>query len=397
MPETAPERPRGRPAKEKSGSPGSARLLLGVTAAAVVAVAAFIALGGAKPATAPPTPAAGTGASPRAPTTLPRWQAALASGTARLTVYGDSISEDSPSRAGAWPSLLQKLLGSRIGVATGTGVILLTPNSVSEDRRVTYSGKWSNSPHGIDGAAREAVGPGSDLVFRPATAGDRFIIYYRTGPLWGTFTYQVDGSPPVGVNATVPTNGVASVSIPLTNGAGHTLTIRSPADGLTVDITAVALFNGATGLRLANLSVSDAGTAMFNPPQGIASCFAPVRPDLSVIFLEADDYDRQTPVATYKRNLDAAIGQARLTGDVLLVTSIPELPGSHPTRLSGYTAVLNTLARENHVALLDLSKEWGSFARGVSRGRYQDNMTRPSAKGAAEIARAVYAAIRPTT
>lgn len=398
MSERSADRARLRRPARREGVRSPRRSLFYVVATAAVVAVALLALAGIKTAkeTTPKASKPGAiGSITTGPVSLPRWQTALAAGNARLAVYGDSISEDTPSRALAWPSQLRRMMGSKISTAAGSGLILLTLNSVTEESRVTYTGKWANSPHGIDGAAREASGPGNTLVFRPGITGDQFLIDYRTGAQWGTFSYQIDGGPAVAVAATSTTNSVATVSIPVSTSTTHTLTINSPADATVVDISAVELVSGR-GLRLANLAKSGAGTAMFNPPQGIASCFTPIRPNLSVIFLEANDYDTQLPLATYTANLQAAIDNAKLTGDVLLVVTVPEnYQGAHPIPRSSYTAALYTLAAANHVGLLDLTKRWVSFAHAKALGLYVDNLTHPSARGAADIARAVYATIVP--
>ncbi len=390
MSEQSTDRAGQRRAARSAAVPASRRPLYFLVAVVAVVLIILVSSGAAKP-SKPAAPGAGT----PAPVSLPRWQAALAGGSPRLAVYGDSISEDSPSRTLAWPSDLRSMLSKRIGGASGTGLILLTPNSVKDEPRVTYTGSWANSPHGIDGAAREASGPGDTIVFRPGITGVQFVVDYRTGPQWGTFSYQIDGGPPVAVNATTPANSVETMSIPVSASSAHTLTIDSPSDATTVDISAVGLA-GATGLQLANLAKSGADTTMFNPPQGIASCFTPIRPDLSVILLGANDYNSQVPLATYTANLQAAIDNAKLTGDVLLVVTVPEnYQGAHTVPRSRYTEALYALAVANHAGLLDLTKRWGSFAHGTALGLYKDDVTHPSAKGAADIAQAVFATIVP--
>lgn len=334
-----------------------------------------------------------------------KWRAAVArqrtGAFARINCYGDSITEDTPSRAGAWPEVFRPMLGVSLGATgTGTGPILLTPNSVGGDTRIAYTGSWANSPHGAFGTAREATGPGSTITFTPGIPNDRFLVTYRKGSSWGTFTYSVDGAAAVSVNANAGTDSIALLEIgPLTLGS-HTLVINSPATaGQIVDISTLEASVGTGGIRVGKLAKSGTDAAAFTQSQGVAGSFDPFVPDLSVIFLGANDYNAQTPVATYKTRIGSAVTRARLTGDVLLVVTVPEnYSTSGKTILrQAYTDALYQIADEQDVALLDLTKRWGTFTLGTAQGLYLDALTHPSVAGAFDIANAVFAAVRKGT
>lgn len=336
---------------------------------------------------------------------LSHWRQAVANamagtGNARLVMYGDSITQGytdgSGTEVGALtngtPGRLRGLFQGFFG-ANGDGISWLFTGAIYTDTRLVTTGAVAKNvgPFGLAGL--QVAGVAQNFTFTPLNAGDTFVVYYLTGPSYGQFTAACAAGSVV-INANAASNGYASTTLATNSSyAIDTLTITGVA-GNTAAIVAVD-FKSASN---SNISVSwcalqgKMASDLLGTPaaaQGsLALGFDMVAPDLSIIQFGANEYATQTPVATYKSNLQTIITRAKQTGDVMIVVTVPQTPGA-AIPMASYTAALYQLAATNNVVVVDLYKRWTSFAVSNPLGLYA-NSVHPSFNGYQDIALALF-------
>lgn len=343
---------------------------------------------------------------------LRRWQRALASaragrGQAKLCIVGDSIvwgQYASPAAySDGWVARLRDLFDRDLGASGGTGVVWAWNNFVGttwrlDDTRVSWGGGDQNG-YGPFTVAANRLSGGLVDTFTPDRPVDAFRVYYikQTTAIGGTFTTQVDAQAPVTRTSGGATENVVGI---LDINAGilgtHTLTIANPSnnlyvvgmEGLVTGKGVAVTGAGAPGYQTGNYNAASAdGQASW---QFIT---AGVAPDLTVFGFGHNEYLNNVALTIQHDALTTAIQRAQAAGsDVLLMTTVPALDQTKLPPQTEVDKLRYTLADELGVPVLDLANRWVSAA--ASAGLYYDNVIHPNNNGYADIAAALYQAIR---
>lgn len=334
--------------------------------------------------------------------TYPDWRSAVARvrsgvGPATLWLGGDSTTAGvSAPYATVYPAALTALINSRIAPAAMTWTTALSPTGTL-DPRVTTSG-WSNPDNGY----WLSSAPGATLSYAPSALAmgpqevDTVDIYWI--PLWdgGTFTVSTTNGAPL---ATVNTR-TAGYAHRTTVALGSTMTsptITITAGRAPVLIVALNAYNSTKPvIQVGNFGFSGSTAAGWQwPPgrngNGFATLYATDPPDLMVLDLGINDAAAGEPVAAYRTYMQTLISRGR---DVLLKTMVPSEYPPWSTYEPQYVGAVKDLASANNIGVVDTWDRWGgSYSDAASVGWYQDTL-HPSALGNADVATAVYQALR---
>lgn len=355
----------------------------------------------------------------RNPDKLSRWSAALGSAhlsPAVITVLGDSITEGVGSdgtaggtgpnawevhRQNSWAVILRKLMARAHGIPVAENVISLSPRwgyaTLGAGTTVSSStGAYGNLPNcgGISVALSTAT--------IPASKSGRFTaldVFY-----WGNES-GVSGANIPGIDI----DGVNKYTHPLNDGTqGGNLNIKTIM-GLT-DSTHEIVLSGRgyipyvvprfdTGVVVNRIGVSGASTtdAKGTHQRHIDSAVMRGYTDLLILALGTNDHGAQTPIATFKANLQVLIDAAVAGGaSVLLVGEPPSSSGGATAiKESEYrTAMVELSDASTHVAYLDLLPVFRDRNTAWLDGMWPSQFTvHPSRKGHRLMAKSTFDAL----
>lgn len=311
---------------------------------------------------------------------------------------GDSITYGQGAVPGvsSYPSRLATLTDASIaGVPVVSGFVHLI---LGNDSRIT-PGVWQGlSPHGWqDSSAHNNATANAELsVSLPA--GDQVKVYFAKKAGWGTGEIIVDANAPVTYSCNDPSDTFIPASQTITGLANteHTVKFRATTADY-INVLAVESLSSSTkrvtldvaargGVNTADVNRNDTATASRRMLTDIRP------PHLAIIGLGTNDYTQQRAVATMKADYGSLIDALRTAGsDVLILVPIPTDDDNRTIPWVNYTTALYELADEKDVALLDLTKRWGT--RATSEVFYSD-LFHPTPLGYWEIAAAVNGVLR---
>lgn len=209
-----------------------------------------------------------------------------------------------------------------------------------------------------------------------------------------TIDVSIDGGAPQTFDVTTTGHGNELLTLTVDAGSAglHTVAVRNSAgDAWVSGITGLPA-EKCTIITMAAASGTLASSILVNTSwSGYIADFARAAPDLTVIQYEGNSIIQGEPVETMVSAYRSLITEAKRTGDVVLVLDIP-LTELQLARVP-YDAALHALARELRINLIDMNARWGSVGYGWDHGLYFEGI-HPSTAGYADIAAAIYAAIR---
>jgi hypothetical protein len=276
----------------------------------------------------------------------------------------------------------------------GTGLqMFYGPGVSAPDPRLAIGGFIDSAPGPVATAVTASTTP-ADFYLTPGISFDTYRLYYYGQPGGGTFTYQLNNG--VGFYypvVTVSTNKTAGwyVETNVAPPAGTTNTLFVNVVSGPVTFCAWEANLGNSGIRVGRLAepgmtahnVVPYVSPTFNLPGGAA--------DLAVIFLGINDYGTQS--LTFSADMTSLINAAQSAGsDVLLVVTQPSRTLLTKPQ-SDYSTILYNLADAKSCALLDIYDRWDPNVIS-DPSFYADSIIHPSNWGAADIANAIYTAVR---
>lgn len=328
-----------------------------------------------------------------------KWRKALAkaragTASARLNVGVNSIDfgqfATPTAYQGGYVARLRSLLNTEFAATPGTGVSWCWATYRTDDTRVTYTNATQTAGFGPHQNSAVAISSGSSITFAPGIACDGFTVYYIGQSVTGkSFTMQIDS----GAALTVNTQGFGAntaTSASITGASGtHTLSITGvvgPCYIVGFEATMSTAFGiittavGYPGSKVSsyNLAATDASASGYQFMTNLA-------PNLTVIHAGENEYLSSQVITTYNTDLATAITRAKATGDVLLVTSVPNqtTTGSQ----ASYDQMMWTVAEAQDVPVWDLAARWGT--RAADTGIYYDS-THPNNAGYYDMAYGLY-------
>ena len=364
----------------------------------------------------------------RNPENLRRWVAA--SGDALFGAYkqpviscfGDSITTGANAhnddtgasttaervkyRERGWVGTLRAMLANRYGFG-GEGFMFATPTTVTsqfqEDRVACASSATTALNTGPLSSGRKIVS-GESITWSTSDPCTSVDIIYGTHPTAvAAFTVSIDGGSAVTATDPATTEGVAVYSVTGLSDAPHTITVNGPgtkyADiggciarrGTGVLVNRIAKGGGTSSTLIAPTSGAQAIARM------MSATFNATDTDLAIVMLRYNDRDGDTVPPTgslsFQSNLqtfcDAAVAAG---GCVLLIPDPPGVYSGSPTYTEDeYAAVMQSISdNTDHVAYLDLSSIFNTFAAADALGLYQDNVVHPNSRGHGLIGQLIY-------
>lgn len=332
---------------------------------------------------------------------LDDWRAALkrvrlGTGNARMVGIGDST-------VGGWPtSFVDRAAGqwaaTRLG-ATHPGAVLPTDLTLYSEGRVVYGTGWANAGVGDFGPANKgivsgSVGAAGTLDIGPCVDCDRFEIWYLDAGV-GSFDWWINGGAhttvAVGASAGIPSPSVVTAAV---SPGTHTLHIGNIV-GSPVFIFAVEPRLGTAGLYVCRAGLGSTTSTMWDQAgSSFASSvlmFHTLQPDLSLIMLTVGDLNTQTPLATYRDNIDDMVVLGQTYGSVMLAVA-PRPTITWPVLLyDSYIAQLESIRDARGCALLDFTKHFDS----LDSADYMDDPLHPSADAQADMSLVLAGALIP--
>lgn len=241
---------------------------------------------------------------------------------------------------------------------------------------------------------------GHKMTFTPDVPVDNFVLDWKSTPYGataaGSFSYQVDAGAVVTVDAltefgprTISAGSLGAHTLTITKvGAQRVILLTLDAYNSTVPGIDMMLYgyNGGTGAEYTN------GTGCLAKMAGYAS-------DLTFLMLMTNEMGANSSTGTFKTNQQKIITNAKLTGDVLLITPPPLSPtgSTYPRTLAEqlvYINIYRDLARENGIQILDLWSRWVTRDAGGLLGYYNGSGDlHPSMVGNADIAGFIFKSI----
>jgi lysophospholipase L1-like esterase len=283
---------------------------------------------------------------------LREWRTSLYNPLKNLLLIGDSVTEGynaTDRQTNSWASLLRDKLQAKYG-AGGLGF-------QSPLRDVyTFNGDWQTYTNfGVSNSARYATGTANKITF--TLPGDNYDIYVQGASNAGAFTVQIDSDTPIAITPT--TANVAEKHTVATNTYGtHTVTITAPATGYIYFLGASSN-KGNTGVRVHN--TGKGGAVIADVSYGNRKDFIKaINPDLTIIAMTINDFQYQTPIATYRERMVIVIEEALKYGSVMVISS-NQMNKANPIPQKEYEAVLIELCKLYGCAFLSIYDRWKDY------------------------------------
>jgi lysophospholipase L1-like esterase len=332
---------------------------------------------------------------------LPTWRAKLSdvfngTGDARVLLVGDSTTwgaygtnfPDNTTTSG-WPALMSKMLPTYLPASSGTATS--QGQGGTPDSRVVLTGAFVNQNlYAGFGHQSWAVDGSGTLVFTPGDglSYDSFVIYTQGGHGGGTLSAQATGGS--STNIVVPwTNNVGVTTVTAASAGTSNSVTLSWVSGTSVQVLGIEAFSSSVHrIRFANVAVSGSSTGAWSDSVTSLTAIKGWAPDLTIIMLGINDAQTGVSASAYSANIQAIISAAKISGDVVIMSSVPSDPSLSSTVAleKQYDSVLPGLAATNGIPFLDMFNRFG----GAFSSPLMTNTLHPNPAGYADMARFVY-------
>jgi lysophospholipase L1-like esterase len=353
------------------------------------------------------------------PTTTQKWRQALGrvrsgTGSAKLLCAGDSTTWGARSGAsnspqnGSYPAFLANLFNSYYA-PSAIGLAVANPATGASgglvDTRWGVGSGWTyGSAYGFGkDAAFNSGSATTALTFTPGVNCDSFDIYFLQSATVGKFYASIDGGASTLVTTTTGgTLAIGKVNIPASAaGTAHVLSITpaSSADRCYISAaearlsTAKQIYVGNAGV-CGSTSVDWADATGYNA-LGAIKTYAP---DLTLLMLGINDSQTtvNTSPAQWQTNMQAVIGAAQVSGDVIVMSVVPSQVGYNAYQASvelQYKALTQAMAVSTGCGYIDINSRFVDYVTANAAGWMADGV-HPTAPGYADLAGAVFTALR---
>ena len=275
--------------------------------------------------------------------------------------------------------LMREYLRSRGVPIAGEGIIL-----PREDTRLSIGGTGIvASSGGLGGSATSLTASGDYISLTHDNAVRFDVLTYADTDY--SIDISVDGGTPTTFSATAG-SGVQRHTVYADVHGKHTLRIDWVSG--TAKIIGIDVRESGYGVLVHRLGVSGAKVADWSSAESIACVNGISGADaLHIINLTVNDYNAQTPLATYQSDLDSLVNGTRAAAQGTLLVA------GHPRGVTltipqtDYNSAVKTVADTyQNVAYYSLYDAWdGDYAYWNSKGAYVDDV-HPTSKGHALIA-----------
>jgi lysophospholipase L1-like esterase len=247
---------------------------------------------------------------------------------------------------------------------------------------------------GCPGWAALADTAGTNALDTAFVDVDRFLIYRLRSGSSGTFSWALGGGAATTIGGT-GTNAFDGIAVDAGSLGDHTLRLRRVAGNVWID-GVIASKSTATRVHVINWGAS--GTVAFNhavttSPWSPAAALATIAPDLTIINLTINDGQAATAVGplgvstAYLTSLQTIVTQAKISGDVLLMTGAPSAIGAVALgRQLMYIEAYRYISKRNECPMISTMYEWGSYDQANANGLMGDTL-HPDGEGATAQAR----------
>lgn len=343
------------------------------------------------------------------PQALGGWRAALAAGFAKMAIAGDSISEGTNATAAmyAYPAQTQARLRDLTEMGGGAGYIpaVKTTGAIVPNLPVTTVGTHVMGGWGLGGRALQLHDPAHHATYA-AQACDRVRVWYgKTDTLGGGLKVLIDG---VDQGITLSSQGVSNSDghfwdSPALEPGDHVVKIVA-SSGFIGILDGVEYFNGdspLTGLRVYNGGHFGYQTSDFLTPNMAMHWqhLAAIDPDLTVIFLGANDLYAGTSVSAFLTNMEAIL--TKTDGSVLLIGGYLRGEYGDDVAKQGIWQQMQAGLKARavgRVAYLDIAPHWPSLKPdGSTDEGLMSDRVHPSNLGMERIAEILAAALGSAT
>jgi lysophospholipase L1-like esterase len=332
---------------------------------------------------------------------LPTWRTKLANvfnGTsdARILFVGDSTTwgayganYPANTTSSGWPALMSKMLPASLPVSNASA----TPQAAgTADSRVVLSGAFvqSNLAAGFAHWCYSVNGAGT-LVFTPAdgVSYDSFTIYTQGGQGGGTISATATGGTTTNIVQAYSNTVVKTTVKAASAGTSNSVTL-SWVSGTSVQVIGIEAFHSSVRrIRFANAGFSGSTTNVWTDSNTSLTAIKAWAPDLTIIMLGINDAQSSVSPTTYRNNVQTIISNAKLSGDVVVMSMVPVDPSLTAAIASekAYAALLPALAEANSIPFLDMFTRFGN---GSFVSPMMANTLHPNAAGYADMARFVH-------
>jgi lysophospholipase L1-like esterase len=331
----------------------------------------------------------------------------------RILTLGDSITLGYPSdgtanfRTHAWPTVARTRLSAKFGNG-GTGIVYMGVHGGTgsdQDSRVVAAGTWGSAGANLGAFGtftRSSSSTSATIAFTPEVSVDSFTFWcwVPAASAAQSVAWKIDGGSETVIDVLAANAGalgqLKAFTVPAGALGAHTLTLR--VNGGTVNLWAIEGMAGTSGVRLTNLAKGSQQAAQLaattNGAGGSLAAAFLAQPHLTNIWFGHNEYlgvPSGTNTSAFQTNMQTLITQAKLTGDVTLMTQVPNSNTSNPTAQSAYNQIVYGLADANDCAVIEIADRWGSYTA-MPAAMYIDT-THPSNQGLDDIANAFLAAI----
>jgi lysophospholipase L1-like esterase len=219
--------------------------------------------------------------------------------------------------------------------------------------------------------------------------GTGFVLMLHTMSATGNVDISIDGGTIQTINTTTTDSKPSLYTFNGLTSGNHTIKVTNK--GSHMFLLGGYEMKGNKGIRVNTLAKSGGVIANASGGGALMAEFA-IQPTLTVIAFTANDYASQTPVLTYKSNLETLIIEAKKHGDVLLISTGIRKPVTNETYAQVlYEQAMYELAIQYEVAYLDMYERWGTDFTKVDVD-YQfifDHDVHPNRKGHEDIKKAI--------
>lgn len=318
------------------------------------------------------------------------------------------------AKPNSYPDVLATNLTSTTGI-NAQEVSFFGDNAVTSaltnyplyDTRLTINGaSWSQSGNTTIANFPWRNLTGTDTMsFTPTQQIDTCELYTFVGSGFGTITVDFDGGP-VLLTANTNNGGSTNFSRLLTSGGTlgiHTINIKRSTGGAIIyngvdcynsAVKRISIFNaGWAGVKAGTL----AGVSpSVNNPYSYQNAIPLFTPDLTLLCVGINDWAVPTSISSYTSSMQILINQAKITGDVIIVTPVFSSTSiiSQNTQNTFITAMAG-LAATNGIPIFytaNISSNWVSYTAANSAGLMYDTV-HPNQTGYSQIGMALAAFI----
>jgi hypothetical protein len=274
--------------------------------------------------------------------------------------------------ASKYGSVERGFIGNRYPVGASVGVW-------------SYAGTWS--PAGVTGWLYSANAQ-YKTVTQNSTAtitlnGTGIKVLYEASSSGGTMTVTVDGVESSSIDIYSASQSVKEYSISNLSDTNHTVVVKFTSNYGRLSLLGAYAVKGTKGVRVNKLAVAGSKIeALALNDFTMKSCIDYWTPKLTVLSFLGNDFNLQTPLATFESQYQAAITRAKQFGDVMIITSsgiFQQTTQSIP--MQQYRDVLFKLAQQNDIAFVDLAKRIGDTWETASALGYIADSTHPKPEG----------------